>query len=315
MKTSRTVSRRTALKLGAAALPLVHIRTAGAAGRLKVAFNAGLAPGADEALRKAVEQCAAQNKVAVQVDFLSPTTNQVVLTTVAEAQAKSGHDIMQGGFAGVTDYAHLREPVDNVVGRLQGRYGAFNETVEYTGKVDGHWSSVPTYFESSLFPCVARADVFKQVVGMDLQQVFPAKPDMGGFEEWTWDKFLNAGEKCAKAGVSFGLPISPCDDAKAWLGMLFRSYGAELVDAEGNVVINSDAVRTVLEYLKRLAPYLPSDVYNWDNASNNRALIAGKSALILNPPSAWAQAVKDQPHRSDHSVGISRRLLARTDAS
>ena len=54
-------------------------------------------------------------------------------------------------------------------------------------------------------------------------------------------------------------------------------------------------MRTVLEYVKRLAPYLPPDVYSWDSASNNRALVAGRSALIVNPPSAWAQAVKDRP--------------------
>jgi ABC-type glycerol-3-phosphate transport system substrate-binding protein len=76
---------------------------------------------------------------------------------------------------------------------------------------------------------------------------------------------------------------------------LFPSYGAELVDAAGNITVDSDAVQTVLEYIKRLAPYLPPDVYSWDNASNNRALVAGRSAFIVNPPSAWAQAVKDRP--------------------
>jgi hypothetical protein len=89
------LSRRAALKLGSAAvLPLVHVRTAGAAGKLKVAFSDSLAPGADEALRKAVEQWAAKNKVDAHVDFLSPTNNQVVLTAAAEAQARSGHDII-----------------------------------------------------------------------------------------------------------------------------------------------------------------------------------------------------------------------------
>jgi ABC-type glycerol-3-phosphate transport system substrate-binding protein len=42
-------------------------------------------------------------------------------------------------------------------------------------------------------------------------------------------------------------------------------------------------------------PNLPGDVYSWDDASNNRALISGKSALIFNPPSAWAVAVRDNP--------------------
>jgi hypothetical protein len=36
-------------------------------------------------------------------------------------------------------------------------------------------------------------------------------------------------------------------------------------------------------------------VYSWDDASNNRALISGRSALIFNPLSAWASALKDNP--------------------
>jgi ABC-type glycerol-3-phosphate transport system substrate-binding protein len=34
---------------------------------------------------------------------------------------------------------------------------------------------------------------------------------------------------------------------------------------------------------------------SFDDASNNRALISGKSALIFNPPSAWAVAKRDSP--------------------
>ena len=40
---------------------------------------------------------------------------------------------------------------------------------------------------------------------------------------------------------------------------------------------------------------LPADAASYDDASNNRALISGKSALIFNPPSAWAVAKRDNP--------------------
>jgi ABC-type glycerol-3-phosphate transport system substrate-binding protein len=54
-------------------------------------------------------------------------------------------------------------------------------------------------------------------------------------------------------------------------------------------------VRQGLDYLVRLARFLPNDVWAWDDASNNRALISGRSALIFNPPSAWAVAKRDAP--------------------
>jgi ABC-type glycerol-3-phosphate transport system substrate-binding protein len=36
-------------------------------------------------------------------------------------------------------------------------------------------------------------------------------------------------------------------------------------------------------------------VFAWDDSTNNKWLIAGKGALIFNPPSAWAVAVRDAP--------------------
>ena len=51
----------------------------------------------------------------------------------------------------------------------------------------------------------------------------------------------------------------------------------------------------VLEYCQKLVKFYPADAVSYDDASNNRALISGKSALIFNPPSAWAVAKRDAP--------------------
>ena len=91
------------------------------------------------------------------------------------------------------------------------------------------------------------------------------------------------------------MPISTCSDAVQWVGAMFNAYGAQLVDANGNITVNSDATRTVLEWFKRTVPFFPESVFAWDDASNNKALISGQSALIFNAPSAWAVAKRDQP--------------------
>ena len=59
--------------------------------------------------------------------------------------------------------------------------------------------------------------------------------------------------------------------------------------------MKSDKVRAVLEHGQKLVKVLPDDAVSYDDASNNRALISGKSALIWNPPSAWAVAKRDAP--------------------
>src|SRR5689334_3716405 len=62
-------TRRAAWKLaaGAAALPLVHMRTAGAAGNLSVGFWDHWVPAGNAAMRDLVNKWAAQNKVNVAI--------------------------------------------------------------------------------------------------------------------------------------------------------------------------------------------------------------------------------------------------------
>ena len=84
-------------------------------------------------------------------------------------------------------------------------------------------------------------------------------------------------------------------DATDTHGALFKAFGATLIDDKGNSQLKSDAVMQVMEFAQRLVKFYPADAVSYDDASNNRALISGKSALIFNPPSAWAVAKRDAP--------------------
>jgi ABC-type glycerol-3-phosphate transport system substrate-binding protein len=106
---------------------------------------------------------------------------------------------------------------------------------------------------------------------------------------------LKAAEACKKGGYPFAIGLGLTTDSTDSAGALFAAFGAALVDQEGNVQLNSDPVRQVLEYAQKLVKFLPDDAVSYDDASNNRALISGKSALIFNPPSAWAVAKRDNP--------------------
>jgi hypothetical protein len=109
------------------------------------------------------------------------------------------------------------------------------------------------------------------------------------------DAFLKAAEACHKGGVPFGIGFGTTSDSVDSCGSFFHAFGADLVDAKGNIVVNSDQTKQVLEYLKRLIAFLPPDVPAWDDASNNKWLVSGKGAMIMNPPSAWAVAKRDAP--------------------
>ena len=141
--------------------------------------------------------------------------------------------------------------------------------------------------------------MFKEYLGVDLTKMYPpgAPADDGLADKWTWDFFLTAAEKCFKAGQDrlMGVGFGVTNDSVSWVDPVFRSHGAAMVDQEGNITVKSDAIRQVLEWFKKLVPYTPRDSLAWDDASNNKYLISGQGALIFNPPSAWAVAVRDAP--------------------
>jgi ABC-type glycerol-3-phosphate transport system substrate-binding protein len=293
--TRRSLLHTAALATTAISLPFV--RGAHAAGKLSVGFWDHWVPGANDTLTKLCKDWAAKEKVDISIDYITSQGDKNLLTIAAEAQSRSGHDVL--AFPTWYAPAHAKElvPVDEIVNDLIQKHGKVADAVEYLGKQNGHWIAVPAVTGTQTKPPCARIDLFKQHVGIDLTQMYPAgaQPNKELADKWTWDFFLEAAQKSAKAGFPFGMPLGQTTDATDWVGAVFASYGADLVDKDGNVTVKSDATKQVLEWFKKLVPALPQDVFAWDDAGNNKWLVSGKGALIMNPPSAWAVAVRDAP--------------------
>ena len=291
------LSRRGVVAGGVAAAGLLgapFVRSANAAGTLTIGLWDHWVPGANDVQSAIIKEWADKEKVDVKVDYITSQANKLLVTLQAEAQAGSGHDIMEFTNWESAQMNAALEPVDDVVKRVVATNGPIDPAVEYLGKFEGHWLGVPMTRGTLLLGCCSRFDMMKQYGGVDVQELYPAgKPPND--KTWTWDAFLAAAEKCQKAGYGFGLPLGSTTDTNQWVGALFLAYGAELMDAKGNVTVKSDPVKQVLEYGKRLVPFCPADATAWDDASNNKWLISGKGALIFNPPSAWAVAKRDAP--------------------
>lgn len=298
MTKARQLSRRTALKLGAATtvLPLVHIRTGHAAGKVSIGFWDHWVPAGNDVMKQQCEAFGKANQVEVQADFITSMGSKNILTIAAEAQAKTGHDVQQFPQWEVHNHADDLEPIDDVMQRLTAKYGPSNQVCEYLAKIKGHWLAIPTSSGTQNKPPCARISTMKEAAGIDVVKMYPvedvATPEA---DNWTWDTFLKAAEACHKANMTFGIGTGPTADSVDFAGAMFSAFGADLVDGKGNVIVDSDAVKQVLEYGQKLVKFLPADSVSYDDASNNRALISGTSALIFNPPSAWAVAKRDAP--------------------
>jgi ABC-type glycerol-3-phosphate transport system substrate-binding protein len=298
MKTTSRLTRRRTMKLVAAAsaLPLVHIRTAGAAGKLRVGFWDHWVPKTNEVMTRQVQTWAEKNKVEVTIDFITSVGWKIEVTQAAEAQAGTGHDTLPFYNWEVNTYADKLEPVDDIIQRMTSQYGKYSPIHEYLAKSQGHWAALPSSTGTLNLTCCGRISMLKQIAGIDILTMYPAhKTDPSTALGWNYDAFLKAAEACSKAGYPFGLGLGSTGDSVNNTGIMYAAFGAELVNAKGEVTVDSPEVHQVLDYGRKLAPFLPSDTVSYDDASNNRALISGKSALILNPPSAWAVAKRDAP--------------------
>ena len=294
---ARTFDRRRFLAASGAAALAPYVRTSRAAGSLAVGFWDHWVPGANDALARLCNEWGAKEKVDLKIDFITSQGSKLLLTITSEAQAKSGHDILSFPTWYAAAQAKTLEPVDDIVRALIAQYGNPAAAVEYLGKQDGSWLGVPATSGSQIKGPCGRIDLFRQHAGIDLTKMYPAgaPPDKALTDKWTWDTFLVAAQKLHKAGFPIGIGMGQTADSVDSAGAIFSAFGAHLVDDRGNITVDSDATRQVLEYAKKLVQFLPPDIFAWDDASNNKWLISGKGAMIMNPPSAYAVAKRDNP--------------------
>jgi len=293
-KMSRRRFVATTAAVSAAAVAAPFVRTANAAGKISIGFWDHWVPGANNTTKALVEEWSAKEKVEVSIDYIPSQGSKNLLTIAAEAQAKSGHDILAFPTWEPQGRAELLEPLDDVMGDLIKEHGKVNATVEYLGRYKNNWLVVPATAGSQIKGPCSRIDLMKSLANIDVKEMYPA----GGApkaDAWNLDAFLKAAEACHKGGKPFGIGLGTTSDSVDSAGAFFHAHGAMLVNEKGDVTVKSDKVRQALEYMAKLAQFLPPDAPAWDDSSNNKWLVAGNGALIMNPPSAWAVAKRDAP--------------------
>src|SRR6476660_3489045 len=124
---SRKLSRRqfvTATAMSSATLITApYVRGAYAAGKLSIGFWDHWVPGANKASIELVNEWAEKEKVEVQIDYITSQGNKLLVTIAAEAQAKSGHDILTMATWNPHANSDLLEPVNDVMETIVKQHG------------------------------------------------------------------------------------------------------------------------------------------------------------------------------------------------
>src|ERR1043165_8101642 len=141
--TTRSPSRRrvlqaAAIATAAASFAKPFVRGAFAAGKLSVGFWDHWVPGANNTLTKLCNEWADKNKVEIAIDYITSQGDKLLLTGAAEAQAKSGHDMMTFmAWAGAAQ-ARALAPLDDLMAELIAANGEVPEGITTVARQDGH---------------------------------------------------------------------------------------------------------------------------------------------------------------------------------
>jgi ABC-type glycerol-3-phosphate transport system substrate-binding protein len=124
----------------AALVSAPYVRSAHAAGKLTIGFWDHWVPGANKTSTDLVSEWAQKEKLEVSIDYITSQGNKLLLTQTAEAEAKSGHDILaSGGPWQPHAFAELLEPMNDIMEPIIQQNGEVNGTVKYLGQAGGKW--------------------------------------------------------------------------------------------------------------------------------------------------------------------------------
>src|SRR6267378_3215942 len=87
-------------------------------------------------------------------------------------------------------------------------------------------------------------------------------------------------------------------DANGWLHWVLWGHGADTVDKDDKVIINSPETLKALEYCKALSDTFIPGVASWNDSSNNKAFLSGELYCTSNGISIYV-AAKDDPAKKD----------------
>ena len=195
------------------------------------------------------------------------------------ANIGSGPDIIIGWFDDPHQYPDKLIDLTDIATSLGNRYGGWYDVCKKYGTRNDKWIALP-------LGVVGNAIVYREshvkAAGFD-----GIPKDTAGFLKLCQALKAN-GTPC---GFALGKAVG---DGNNWAHWLLWSHGGKLVDAKGNIVINSPETIAALEYSKQLYQTFIPGTLSWQDPSNNKAFLDGQVSLTANGISVYYTA-KNSP--------------------
>src|SRR5499427_6818088 len=214
----------------------------------------------------------------VKVTITRESYEDVTPKASVAANTGAGPDLFWGLYSLPHLFPQKCVDVSDVADYLGKKYGGWVPTAVTYGRSGDKWIAIPICYSGNLLNY--RISSLKKT-GMSK---FPA----------TTDEFLEYVKATKRNGTPGGFALGHASgDGNAWVHWCLWAHGGNLVDKDDKVILNSPETAKALEYAKQLFDNMIPGTASWNDASNNKAFLAGEISWTNNGISIYAAAKKD----------------------
>ena len=199
------------------------------------------------------------------------------------ANTGAGQDMFWGLYSLPHLFPQKCLDVTDVADYLGKKYGGWVESAQKYGKSGNKWIAIPVCYSGNMLNYRIEAS---NKAGFSK---FPTKTD----------EFLEYAKAMKKNNTPGGFALGHASgDGNAWVYWCLWANGGNVVDKNDKVIINSPETEKALTYSKQLFENMIPGTASWNDASNNKAFLAGEIYWTGNGISIYAAAKKD-PTKND----------------
>ena len=194
------------------------------------------------------------------------------------ANTGAGQDLFWGLYSLPHLFPDKCLDVTDVADYLGKKYGGWVPSAVAYGKSGNRWIDIPVCYSGAMMNYRIDAS------------------DKAGFSKFpdTTDAFLEYTKAMKSNNTPGGFALGHASgDANSWVHWCLWANGGNVVDKDDKVIINSPETERALNYAKQLYANMIPGTASWNDASNNKAFLAGDIYWTNNGISIYIAAKKD----------------------
>lgn len=255
-------------------------------GELTVWLEKIFSDDANAAIEERINSFAEEKGVTVNVEFIAATDFTTKLNAAVEA-GNNVPDVVTSAVTKIVNYYPSNPFLDvtDLVEEISGERPYLESIIEGS-KIEDKNYFVPMTSSSTM--AFIRKDKMEEAGVTEV----PA----------TWDELFDAAEKMSDPDNGFyglGMGCGPTDeDGENIFRMMMWNEGGYVFDADGNITLDSDAVKDLLNKYKEMYDngVVPPAASTWDSGGNNTSYLMGECGIVFNAPTLYNAMATDESY-------------------